>query len=592
MGKSISSQPFSVLELKLTSCSNVYGNAPCTASGSEKCYNTIATCQDTPNFAETTKSIKLCSQVKNFPRDLELIPCIVETDEAPTTITGGRGIGDRAKLTFIVEDFPHNDFGIDPYFSDRTHDTNQGTFFGKLLARNPFYQGREAISSYGELTNPVDLNSFPKERYIIESISNPDSRNKVRIVIKDVLKKLDSKRAVVPHVSTGELSAVLAVGATVAALGSGQGSGYEVNEHVTIGEEIMLVTAINGDDLTITRGQWGTTAKEHRVNSKVQICKTFIDVNLVDIIYALATSPNALPASHINKPDWDAERDDWVPNHNLTAIIPKPTPVDLSINQLSQLGLIDIWDDAEAQTLRLKASSPYRLEPIVITDENIVENSMVVSDLNEQRITRTWIRYALSNPLKKADEEGNAQRNYIVVDGAKEGVLEYNDIRAKPYITPWLTESQNDRDHAFSWANRLVNRFSKTPKQFKFQKYMKDDQLPKTGNVIRIETKKNQDVTGRPKQTIAQIMSREPNRRRGIFTYRALAYNAELNAGTIVNNVTITANQMNYNLWLAVGSPPDPIEVTVTINSGVNIGSIDPTLYAFSIGAFCTRIDH
>jgi len=582
----ITHQPFSYLHLKPTQCGNEYGVPPCTASGSEKCYNTISTCQDEPNFTETTGSLKLCSKVKGFPRKEGMIPCIVRIDDAPTTITGGRGIGARARITLTVEDFPHDDRGLDPYVDERTHDTKQGTFWGKWLARNPFYQGREAISGYGSLSDPFDINSFNEERYIIESISNPDSRNHVKIVLKDSIKKLDSKRAVEPEVSTGELFVAMTDTDVTLTLGSGQGSEYLVDEYVTIGDEILLVTGITNDDLNVSRAQWGTDATEHKINSKVQICKSFSNVNLVDIIHDLATSPNALPASYINKPDWDTERDEWVPSHNLTAIIPKPTPIETSINQLIQLGLLDIWDDAEAQTLRLKASSPYRLEPIVITDSNIVQDSMVVKDLTDQRITRTWIQYAVRNPLKKLDEAGNIGRNYQVIDGNKESSVEYNDIRAKVYATPWLTDSQADRDHAFSWANRLVNRFSKTPKQFEFRMYANDTLLPETGAVIKISTRKNQDEKGLPKETIAQIMERKPIRQKGVYQFRALAYNAALNAGAIVNNISIAADQMNYNLWLAVGSPPDAIEVTVTIEPGVVIGSVDADYYAFQVGSF------
>ena len=47
-------QPVTVVELDLDTCSLAYGVSPCTAalaSGLE-CYNTQATCQDTPNYLD------------------------------------------------------------------------------------------------------------------------------------------------------------------------------------------------------------------------------------------------------------------------------------------------------------------------------------------------------------------------------------------------------------------------------------------------------------------------------------------------------------------------------------------------------------
>ena len=48
-------EPVELLELIVPKCANVYGSAPCTASGSgdAKCFNTRATCQDIDNFQET-----------------------------------------------------------------------------------------------------------------------------------------------------------------------------------------------------------------------------------------------------------------------------------------------------------------------------------------------------------------------------------------------------------------------------------------------------------------------------------------------------------------------------------------------------------
>ena len=56
-------QPFQYVEIDLDYCANTAGVAPCAASqtGDAKCFNTYATCNDTPNFNLTTKTYRFCS---------------------------------------------------------------------------------------------------------------------------------------------------------------------------------------------------------------------------------------------------------------------------------------------------------------------------------------------------------------------------------------------------------------------------------------------------------------------------------------------------------------------------------------------------
>ena len=53
-------QPFQYVEIDLDYCANTAGVAPCAASqtGDAKCFNTYATCNDTPNFNLTTRTYR------------------------------------------------------------------------------------------------------------------------------------------------------------------------------------------------------------------------------------------------------------------------------------------------------------------------------------------------------------------------------------------------------------------------------------------------------------------------------------------------------------------------------------------------------
>jgi len=79
------------------------------------CYNTFATCQDTPNYVKTAKVITFIDAVAQ-PFSVVGYPVIKNISYAGTKIDPGRGLGARAKVTITLQDFPHNDFDfIDEY---------------------------------------------------------------------------------------------------------------------------------------------------------------------------------------------------------------------------------------------------------------------------------------------------------------------------------------------------------------------------------------------------------------------------------------------------------------------------------------------
>ena len=144
-------QPFQYVEIDLDYCANTAGVAPCAASqtGDTKCFNTYATCNDTPNFNLTTKTYRFCSpNGGKVPQGLDAIPCLRSISITPAEITAGKGLGLRAACAITMQDFPHSDIRIDPYVSERTYiPINRGTYFGKLKARN-IVTGKQRCSRF------------------------------------------------------------------------------------------------------------------------------------------------------------------------------------------------------------------------------------------------------------------------------------------------------------------------------------------------------------------------------------------------------------------------------------------------------------
>ncbi len=123
-------------------------------------------CQDQTNFSNTVKTYRFCSTSGGkVPVGLDAIPCLVGINITPAVIDAGKGLGLRASCEITLRDFPHSDIRIDPYVDGRTYiPINQGSFFGKFKARNPYYNGRvmRVYSGYLADDGSSDILNFEK----------------------------------------------------------------------------------------------------------------------------------------------------------------------------------------------------------------------------------------------------------------------------------------------------------------------------------------------------------------------------------------------------------------------------------------------
>lgn len=128
-----------VVVISLDTCNLVWGTAPCTASTGDKCYNTYSTCDDKPNYDKRSKPFYFTNiGASNFNVPLAR-PYIKEISDLPTELKENGTVTKRLKVKFADE--PElTDTVMDKYYNDRG--TIQGTFWNKLIARNPNYKGR------------------------------------------------------------------------------------------------------------------------------------------------------------------------------------------------------------------------------------------------------------------------------------------------------------------------------------------------------------------------------------------------------------------------------------------------------------------
>lgn len=204
-------QSLTYVELDILFCDHVYGIAPCQAvlgvTGDIKCFNSRKTCQDIANFTASEVTLRFAIDSEYLPKEIFAYPFIKDIDYEPATISLGTNLGQRASVKITFQDHPHNDTGdgFDKYLSERPYNAlDQGTFFGKLRARQPFLRGRDIRIIFGEIGQSIS--TMETRHFVVESFDGPTPEGEYILIAKDILKLTDGDRAQAPALSQGFLT--------------------------------------------------------------------------------------------------------------------------------------------------------------------------------------------------------------------------------------------------------------------------------------------------------------------------------------------------------------------------------------------------
>jgi hypothetical protein len=505
--------PITFVELDLDTCSLVYGVGACTAAGGAgaECYNTRASCQVPGAYARTSKTIRFAEPVDGMagymPAGESFIPSVLSVNYVPTRIKAGFGLGYRASVTVSIQDHPHHDRGLDPYVDTRTYDpASQGTLWGRLRARTPYYQGRTMRVRSGYLTGAgVNWSNFESREYVIEELRGPDKSGRVQVIGKDVLKLADDDRSKAPQASGGELISDLGAVADKLFIVNGT---YASSGWVRVGSELIKYTGKTGagtatDPWVLTGADrndntFGSASGEHSAGDNVQQCLVYQDVNARDVIDDLLVNYAGVSSGYIPAADWDAEESKWLDAATLTACISEPTGVDELVAEIQEQCMIRVWWDEVNQDVKLKVMAPPTGEAVdVLTDDfNFVQDSLDVRDIAKDRISQVWIYYDKADHTD--DDQANYRRLYIQVDPAAETADQYNEPRIHVIESRWLDAS--NLAMVSQTASRLLSNRRDNPIQVKFSMDAKDSEY-RTGDIVDLQTHMIQNADGSEKLT-------------------------------------------------------------------------------------------
>ena len=530
------------------------------------CFNTFTTCQDPANFDKQIRTLRFIDTLQRPYEFLDAYPNILSVRYAPTVIKPGGNLSIRGQVTVVLQDFATTDNEIDDYVPERSYNPeDQGTFFGKLKARNLYYIGRPMRVLEGYLDG-ASLTDFRTREYIIDDISGPTADGRVTITGKDILSLASDVRAKCPTASTGTVAVAVSAGDNSITVSAGDGAQYDpttVDKHIRINDEIIKVASRAGDVLTVTsgRGQGGTDPAAHAVGDSIQACKTYEDTPVIDVVQELLEDFANVPSLFIPFADWQLEETESLSGYDMETIISEPTGVLTLLKEIAAITLLDIWYDDVDQEVKLKLQTPFTEVTEVVTDElDILKDSLKVRDLNNQRLTRVLIYYGIRNFARDLKETENFSLVNFEIEADKEGVNKYGDQRIKVIFSRWF-DSTNAVQVALT-STRLLARFGITPKQIAFSVDAKDVDRIKTGDVFDLVSRIEQDVDGSPATNRYQVIETKTIKPGSQYGYKADAFFQDPQP----DSLTINSDETDYDVFVELGGPPGPVDVTLTID--------------------------
>lgn len=486
-------EPIQIVEIQQPFCQNTYGVSPCTASGGAdvKCYNTRATCQDTANFALGSPLSLFFSRGNVADRLVgdgapfmpHIIPSLVSVSTVPTQINlaaaspDAQGLGTRALCTLVFQDHPHTDRGLDPYVAGRSWDpldASRGSFWTRWLVRNKYRQNI-LINVYEGYAGQA-LADMKKRSYFLQSVSGPDESGRVTIQGKDILARIEERKAQAPAASPGELASALTDVATSFEVAGATTADYAASGTLRIDDEIVTYTSrsTSGSNVLfsgVTRGTDGTVAAEHEAEAVVQQCLRYTDQAVDDVISDLLQTYGGISSAYLDLAGWATEVDTYANAYRLTALITEPTAVSELVSEIQTQALVYVWWNERDAKVKLKVIRGIDAEPDLLTDAgNIIGGSFALKEKPRERISQVTIYYQQSDYVGSPEDQASYLSAYILKDAESETAELYGEPSIRTIYARWLRTAAL----AQSTATRIIRRYVDTPSQCTFAMDAKD----------------------------------------------------------------------------------------------------------------------
>ena len=478
-----------------------------------------------------------------LPETLRAIPSLArEPTNKPAQLSVGgtneniSALGARDELNIEWHDHPYSDLLVDPYIDQRPYiPEEQGTFWGKWLARNVYKEGQAIryVSGYEFPNGGFERTNV--YNYVLEKINGPSSSGRVTGRAFDILQQLQADKAVYPQPSTGRLAAAIGTGAssmTLDPVGIGDDE-YPAAFRCRVGGEGFDVTR-SGDDLTIAqRGLYGGL-ESHEQDDTVQIVARFESVRIHDAAETIITGALPSLAGNIPKDRWDGLAEDFLPRL-YSADITEPTGVEDLLAELTTTAPIYFYADVRTNFIELGViREPSQVSTALTEGAELIAGSVDLKEYPKERVDEVWVYYRIRNAAEDVDDLENYSQRFILVNPQEQELRGQRSI--KRIFTRWIEAGA--RDTAEEIAQAYISRFQSQPIRASFDLDARQGDIW-LGDVATIISRQKQTVTGEPRSDLSYqiIQAHEPEPGHA-FQYIAQSY--EFVSPVDVDSITIT----------------------------------------------------
>lgn len=495
----------------------------------------------------------------------------------------GEAISSRSRVSFKLLDQTHNDYDL-VYWPEQRN--SEGTLFGKLLARHPYFNNRNVMYSVG-LRDSVTLSEpeWENRTFIIDAV-NLSSETFSGSAL-DPLILTEGKKAKMPLASPAQLTTIIDSGSTNIVFGNAPLDyfGSSANVIVRIDSELLEVTANGTATMAIvTRGFGNTEIKDHSINATVQNCLRFIYEHVVDCItYALSTW-TSIPATFID--DYTDVKDLMptiiISDYTLSA----PKDVVEFINMCIFVGNLSFYFDDVTQKIVIKYISEFEISPIYLSDIDNIKKESIRRDFNlKEQFTRFNLSWAPFDLTKDSDQK-NFQISLTSINSEMESLNKFGEVNErKPALLPMLNASTDDYLIGAEIVNRVVSAANEMPDFLECELDAESigetqNSVLELGSVVSVNAKAIQDKNGNAQPRLYQVLKISGDafesfkvKMKHFQLMEPSNYDFLIEAGTYINYVL--TDEFN---------PLTPGQYVIYIKSGAIFGSYDTAIAAFDTG--------
>jgi hypothetical protein len=594
----------SLIDILPPRCLLTYGVAPCTAglgvTGEIKCFQTRPTCQDPDNFDPAAVLYRFATPADYLPIEYNAIGSIVAINFSPPVISLGKDLGQRASLEVVLRDHPWSDASpsYDKYAAERGYDSyRRGTYWGKTRARYKSLQGVRLI--WREGFDDQAPEEMVARHFLIDEWDGPRPDETFAITAKDILKLADSSRSLTPPPNNGFLNAGIdssTTSATLAPAGIGDAENpfsglpeYPASGLVELGGTEVCAFTRSGDDLTLTRGQHGTTGVAHNAQDRVQVVRAYVQQPPSAILSHILQTDCGVGSELIPLADWENEEATFL-QRVYTRYIAHPTASDKVLSELFLQAGLSVWQDPISQLVRMRVLRSILSDAILFSDENIKAGTLSVRDQPERRLSAVLVHYGLRNPLLRTEDWQSYRSHHLFGDAESAAI--FGSAAFLEIFGSWIPDLASSA--AERCASLQVGRFSDPPRRFNFAIQRDGPVSAVLGDGARLAWPSIiQDATGAATNTPMQITRYKPGPGEVEIEAEEMLISV-LDEGDFINRkINVDVNTLNINLRTVHDGQFSPVtdddvsngvNLTVTINAGIIVGSTSTSLPAFNVG--------